>query len=609
MKLKQLLIVAAFVLQCAVQLYAQSFTNNTGGVIPDNNTLTFYTVPVSGLPGSIDSVNFGIISVCINVNHNYDANLDIYIKSPDGTLVKLVNNRGANGKNFTSCCFRENGSIPVAQGIAPFIGSFIPDETINAVNNLQNPNGVWSLGVHDEVPFNSGTVINFIITFGNNPPKTPQTSVCTVTNGKGCKCPDGTQNCDLLPDITNSEKIIQQNFIEFNGFVRIGVGTPNIGYGPIEIRGTPNCYCDTVKVTCSTVVCPNGSNPKQEVLQRIYRKDSALITYTDKPAGFMQFHAAHGHVHLDDWTINSLRLSGPDPNPLTWPLLGTDKKVSFCLVNLSDCNAIPGACKDKNGNALNFSDVGNPGMGIISGCGTEQGIYPGYIDIYYPGYEGQDIFFGNICNGWYNIISATDPKSLVTESDKTNNTAIVPVYLFQQAGNCCSTDFAADTVIGTAPFKVQFADMSMPLSNKWEWDFGDGDTAGTAHPVHTYLKPGVYDVSLKTTARTTNCTNAVTKRKLITVLPKADSGNPYNVIVYPVPFSNSIKIYYQTSSSKSVNIKLFDAAGRELLSIVKKSVLSGPHTEVLNTDRFAKGMYFIRMFIDNEWRTVKAVKQ
>jgi subtilisin-like proprotein convertase family protein len=608
MKFYKLIIRCFFYFLIVKSASAQSFTNNTGGIISDN-TLTYYPLMVSGMPVAIDSVNFGLLSVCVNINHNFDANLDIYIRSAAGTIIKLVNNRGGSGKNFINTCFKEDGVIPVGQGLAPFTGSFIPEETINGINNGQNPNGVWSLGIHDELPFNTGTLLSFTITFGPNPPKTPETSICTVTNGKGCKCPDGSQNCDLLPDITNSEKIIDQNFIEFNGYVRIGVGTPNIGYGPVEIRGTPNCFCDSVKVPCSTTICPNGSNPKQEVVQRIYHKDSSRITFTDKPAGYMLYHPAHGHVHLDDYNLNSMRLHGPDVNPLTWPLLGTDKKVSFCLVNLSDCNAIPGACKDKNGNTLLFNNTGNPGMGAVSGCGTEQGIYPGYIDIYYPGYEGQDIFFGNICNGWYNIVSVTDPKNLLVESDKTNNIAVVPVYLSLQKGDCCETEFAADTLIGTAPFSVQFADKSMPLSSKWYWDFGDGDTANIAHPLHEYKKPGIYNVTLKTTAKGTNCVGANTKNKLITVLPKTGAGNTYNVVVYPVPFISTIKIYYELLQSQSIIIKLYDAAGRELINTTRKDNLAGPHIEVLQAINLAKGVYFLRIYIGNEWRTFKVVKQ
>ncbi len=590
---------------------AQSFSNTAGGNIPDNNTIVYFPVTVSGLQNNIDSINFGLTTVCININHNYDANLDIYLRSPGGTMIKLVNNRGGAGKNFTNSCFRQNGTIPIGQGIAAFIGSFIPEESINTQNNLQNPNGVWSLGVHDEVPFNTGSVVNFTITFGINPPPTLPVSICTITNGKNCKCPDGTQHCELLPDITNSSKVIDQNNIEFNGHLSIGVGTPNIGYGPVEMRGTPNCYCDTVKVSCSTTVCPNGSAPKQQVVQRIYRKDSAVITYTDRPAGFMQYHPSHGHIHLEDWTINSLRLQGPPgTNPQAWPLIGTDKKVSFCLVNLSDCNAINGGCKDKNGNTLLYNDVGNPGLGIISGCGTEQGIYPGYMDIYYPGYDGQDIFFGNICNGWYNIVSVTDPKHLIKEMDSTNNIAVVPVFLFQQVGNCCKTNFTADTLIGNAPFTVQFADATMPLSSKWSWNFGDGSASNnTAFPKHTYTTPGFYDVTLQTDAKDTNCKDSLTKKKYITVVPAVSINNPFNVKVYPNPSVNDFTVFYQLPTSQTVYISCTDAAGRKIFNTSQQQMPGQFFQKILNTDNLAAGIYFITFTAGNYNKTLKAIKQ
>ncbi len=43
--------------------------------------------------------------------------------------------------------------------------------------------------------------------------------------------------------------------------------------------------------------------------------------------------------------------------------------------------------------------------------------------------------------------------------------------------------------------KVQFTNTSQNAS-QWLWDFGDGDTATTQHPQHTYLQPGSYNVCL-----------------------------------------------------------------------------------------------------------------
>lgn len=60
-----------------------------------------------------------------------------------------------------------------------------------------------------------------------------------------------------------------------------------------------------------------------------------------------------------------------------------------------------------------------------------------------------------------------------------------------------AADFAADRTGGDAPFTVQFYDISYGFPETWSWDFGDGNTSEDQNPMHTYLVPGTYDVSLK----------------------------------------------------------------------------------------------------------------
>jgi subtilisin-like proprotein convertase family protein len=76
---------------------AQTYTINTSQNIPDN-TLLYFPIVVNGLPNSIDSISFGIKSVCISLTHPYVGQLDIYLKAPNGTRITLSNNRGSNGK-------------------------------------------------------------------------------------------------------------------------------------------------------------------------------------------------------------------------------------------------------------------------------------------------------------------------------------------------------------------------------------------------------------------------------------------------------------------------------------------------------------------------------
>ncbi|MCK4269723.1 MAG: PKD domain-containing protein, partial [Methanogenium sp.] len=58
-------------------------------------------------------------------------------------------------------------------------------------------------------------------------------------------------------------------------------------------------------------------------------------------------------------------------------------------------------------------------------------------------------------------------------------------------------DFTADIIVGTAPLEVHFTDVSPGLPEHWTYYFGDGDTTYEQNPVHTYTKPGTYDVILR----------------------------------------------------------------------------------------------------------------
>jgi hypothetical protein len=198
--------------------------------------------------------------------------------------------------------------LAIENGAAPFLGTFIPDESINLLNNLQNPNGTWLIGVLDEIPFITGKFLSGSITFGNNPPATPLGSGCSLTNGFGCKCPDGTNNCDLLPDMTNSAKVIANFYYDEPELYILGLVHPILVMHSLDVRGTGECYCDSVKVTDPLIPCPNGNYPKEKVVQRIYRKVGSTITYYDRAAGYMEYHPTHGHIHIENWTNNTLRI-------------------------------------------------------------------------------------------------------------------------------------------------------------------------------------------------------------------------------------------------------------------------------------------------------------
>ncbi|MCX6310493.1 MAG: CotH kinase family protein [Bacteroidetes bacterium] len=149
-------------------LFAQTFIGG-GGPINDVSTNDFPVI-VSGLvPSTIDTANFGLESVCINLTHTWDADMEIRIIAPDGTSAILSSGNGGSGHDYTNTCFDNSAATNISQGGAPFTGSFIPQGQMGVVNNNQNGNGTWVLRVIDMYAQDFGTMLNWSITFGNNP--------------------------------------------------------------------------------------------------------------------------------------------------------------------------------------------------------------------------------------------------------------------------------------------------------------------------------------------------------------------------------------------------------------------------------------------------------
>lgn len=153
----------------SVNMYAQTFSVNPNQTIVDNAT-TDYPLNIGGLnPTQIDTLMFGLETVCINLTHSWDADLDIYIVAPDGTVATLTAAIGGDNDNYTNTCFNQNALTSITQGNAPFTGTFKPLGQLGIINNGQNPNGQWKLRITDTYPADDGTLLSWSVTFGSNP--------------------------------------------------------------------------------------------------------------------------------------------------------------------------------------------------------------------------------------------------------------------------------------------------------------------------------------------------------------------------------------------------------------------------------------------------------
>jgi PKD repeat protein len=83
--------------------------------------------------------------------------------------------------------------------------------------------------------------------------------------------------------------------------------------------------------------------------------------------------------------------------------------------------------------------------------------------------------------------------------------------------------FTISPAEGNAPLNVSFRDESAGSPTSWAWDFGDGTRSGEQHPVHRYLSPGSYTVSL--TVRNGDRTDTLTKPNAVVALPERLGAN------------------------------------------------------------------------------------
>lgn len=161
-----LTLILIFIFYCS---HSQVF-QGTGGPIQNTGNETFFFLNVGGLPSQLDN-NFGIEEVNIDISHASVEELNVYLKSPSGTIVELTNGANCKGSNYTGTKFRSDFNTSISVGTAPYTGNFKPTGYLGRFNTGQAANGNWTLIVKDWLfGGNSGTLNSWSIKFGNSAP-------------------------------------------------------------------------------------------------------------------------------------------------------------------------------------------------------------------------------------------------------------------------------------------------------------------------------------------------------------------------------------------------------------------------------------------------------
>ncbi len=257
--------------------------------------------PVILQPGAIKSI-------CVNVDHNWVSDIDLFLFAPNGQFLELSTDNGKSGNDYTDACFTPTAIDTIDFGsqapasAAPFTGDWYPEG--NFADIYGGPtNGEWYLATKIDQSGFPGTLLDWSICF--NPvyqvnyqwspaeglsctdcpdpiasPATTTTYTLVVSDTYGCSIEDEitievsqsidapTVNCDPT---TNS---IALDWIAVAGADDYEINIDNNGWNPvngnlehlisplpinqmvnIQIRGIGNCEGLIQAFTCSTLNC------------------------------------------------------------------------------------------------------------------------------------------------------------------------------------------------------------------------------------------------------------------------------------------------------------------------------------------------------------------
>ncbi len=174
-----------------------NYFSGTSYNIQDNQTITSQ-IYVTGL--NMTTMNVGsIASVCLDITHTFDGDLDIYLICPDGTQFMLSTNNGGGGDNYSNTCFTLNATQQISAGSPPFNGNFIPEGGVLSSAMVGcTANGLWGLQIGDGAGGDQGTLNNWSITFNDAIPSQGNATSISWSNLNGIVDPN-LPNSQICP--------------------------------------------------------------------------------------------------------------------------------------------------------------------------------------------------------------------------------------------------------------------------------------------------------------------------------------------------------------------------------------------------------------------------
>ncbi|MDD4847396.1 MAG: PKD domain-containing protein, partial [Bacteroidales bacterium] len=205
------------------------------------------------------------------------------------------------------------------------------------------------------------------------------------------------------------------------------------------------------------------------------------------------------------------------------------------------------------------------------------------------------------------IVTATNNEGALTfvfSADRNTNDRGWKAAISCQGGemNIPIADFSADVVAINVGESVQFSDESANNPTSWFWTFEGGTPSFSdeQNPNVTYTNEGVYNVTLTVSNSVGNDTKV--ENDFISVSSVVDIDEEIvdnQVTIFPNPASENAFIQSKNIIQK---IEIYNTFGQLL-----KEIPINSNTYQLTTNNLYSGLYFVRMYIQNQVTTKRWV--
>ncbi len=182
-----------------------SNNNPPAGILPTISEIDVFGVPPLELQEGV------LKSVCINIDHPWISDVDVFLFSPGGQFIELTTDNGGSGDDYINTCFTPQSTNPINFGsqapntAPPFTGEWKPEGDWSFLWNIAEPpptNGTWQLQIKDDQTGFNGELLDWSICFNPIYQLSYEWSPAAGLNCSNCPDPLAT------PDTTTTYSVI-----------------------------------------------------------------------------------------------------------------------------------------------------------------------------------------------------------------------------------------------------------------------------------------------------------------------------------------------------------------------------------------------------------------